>query len=370
MAAGEDISIASLRFGEDEERLVLEVLRSGWLAQGPKVERLEELFAEAAGTGYAVAVNSGTAALIAALKVLDLEPGDEVITSPLTFAATLNAIVAAGGVARFVDVTDDMTIDPDAVAAGIGRRTKVLLPVHLYGLPAAMDRLEQLGSRQGLAIVEDAAQAVGARIAERQVGSFGQGCFSLYATKNVTTGEGGVVATSDAGLAEELRLLRNQGMRRRDEYERIGDNLRMTELQAAVGIPQMERLGEINHRRRENAARLTEGLGDVPGLSVPVVPSGRTHVFHQYTVLVGDNARLDRDALAAGLNQAGIATAVHYPRVVFDYQCYADHPQVVPEPVPRAREAVRRVLSLPVHPHLTGPDLDRVIGAVRHLLGA
>ncbi len=364
------VRLVSVVLGDAEERLVLEVLRSGQLAQGPKVERLEELFREAAGTAHAVAVSSGTAALVASLDVLGLRPGDEVITSPLTFGATLNAIIKAGATARFADIGEDLTIDPGGVAELINQQTRALMPVHLYGLPADMPRIVELAEGSGVSIIEDAAQAVGAAVAGRPVGSFGLGCFSLYATKNVTSGEGGVVTTDDRALADELRLLRNQGMREKYRYERIGDNLRLTDVQAAVAIPQMEHLSDITDRRRRNAAYLTEGLRGIPGLELPEVSEGRTHVFHQFTVRVHPDAALDRDELAPRLADAGVQSSVYYPHVVFDHACYADHPQVRSAEVPRAREAATQVLSLPVHQHLSRENLDTVVEAVGHLLRA
>jgi perosamine synthetase len=364
------IPVSSVHIGTEEEALVLEVLRSGRLAQGPLVERLEDQFCRLTGADHAVAVSSGTTALVAAMQALDLEPGDEVITSPFTFVATLNAILEAGATARFVDIGDDFTLDPAELAQAVGPRTRVVLPVHLYGLAADMDAIAKIAVDRDLAIVEDAAQAHGATIGDRPVGTYGQACFSLYATKNVMTGEGGVVTTDDAALADRLRLLRNQGMRSRYAYEIAGHNYRMTELQAAVGVPQLDRLGGITAARQNNAARMTEGLRGVPGLVVPEVPAGRTHVWHQYTVRVTAEAACTREGLAEALAARGIGTGVYYPRAVYDYDCYRTHPRVVLDPMPRAEEAGREVLSLPVHPQVSPADLDRIINGVREALGA
>ena len=229
------IPITVVRLGDEVEDLVLGVLRSGMIAQGPLVQRLEDEFAAMIGVEHVVAVNNGTTALIAALNVLDLQPGDEVVTSPFTFVATLNAIIEAGATARFADIGDgDFNMAPEATEAAITDRTKVLMPVHLYGQCADMDRLAPLADRNGLVVVEDAAQAHGAAIGDRVAGSWGIGCFSLYATKNLTTGEGGLISTGDASLADRLRVLRNQGMRQRYVYEMAGNNYRMTDLQAAL----------------------------------------------------------------------------------------------------------------------------------------
>jgi dTDP-4-amino-4,6-dideoxygalactose transaminase len=335
------------------------------------VARLEESFAGIAGVAHAVAVSSGTSALVAALQVLDLGPGDEVVTSPFTFVATLNAILEAGATARFADIrAEDFCLDPGSAEAATGSRTKVLMPVHLYGQMADMARLVPLAAAHGLALVEDAAQAVGASFDGRPAGSYGLGCFSLYATKNVTTAEGGVVTTDDAGLADRLRLLRNQGMRRRYEYVLPGHNYRMTDLQAAVGIPQLGRLAELNERRRRNAEILTKGLADIPGLRLPAALPGRDHVWHQYTIRITEDAAVSRDDLAVELTGRGIGSGVYYPKVVFDYDCYREHPNVIAADVPVARRVAGQVLSLPVHPKLTDADLEAIVGAVREVLAA
>ena len=356
---------------QDAEPLVAEVLRSGMIAQGPMVKRFEDLFASIIGVDHAVAVNNGTTALVASMQVLDLAPGDEVITPPFTFVATLNAILEAGATARFADIrADDFGVDPAAVEAVIGPRTKVLMPVHLYGQTTDLGRLAQLTAEHGLALVEDAAQAIGATFDGRPAGSYGLGCFSLYATKNVTTAEGGVITTSDVMLADRLRVRRNQGMRQRYQYEEAGHNYRMTDLHAAVGIPQLERLADLTDRRQRNAEALGKGLAGVPGLVLPAVLPGRRHVWHQYTVLVTDHAVVGRDELAAALTDKGIGNGIYYPRVVFDYDCYRRHPNVVAADVPVASRVAGQVLSLPVHPKLSDADLDAIVGTVREVLGA
>ncbi|MBW4719612.1 DegT/DnrJ/EryC1/StrS family aminotransferase [Saccharothrix obliqua] len=353
------------------EELVLQVLRSGAIAQGPMVKRFEDEFGKVAGVPHAVAVNNGTTALVASLQVLGLQPGDEVVTSPFTFVATLNAILEAGATARFADISeDDFNLDPAAAARAVTPRTKVLMPVHLYGQMADMGRLAPLAREHGLAVVEDAAQAVGATFEGRPAGSYGLGCFSLYATKNITTAEGGVITTSDDDLADRLRVLRNQGMRARYQYEVAGHNYRMTDVHAAIGIPQLERLAEVTEARQRNAEALTKGLADVRGLKTPAVLPGRTHVWHQYTVLVTDDAPVSRDEFAAKLTEKGIGNGVYYPKTVFDYDCYRDNPNVVAADVPVAERVARQALSLPVHPKLTDADVDAIVGAVREVLGA
>jgi perosamine synthetase len=359
------IRVSEPRFGPEVEALVLEVLRSGHVAQGPMVARFEELGAAMAGTRFAVAVSNGTVSLEAALEALGIGPGDEVITTPFTFAATINAALRSGATVRFADILPDFTVDPAAVAALVGPHTTALIPVHLYGLPTDMGALMTLANRHSLAVVEDAAQAHGADYEGRRVGGFGVGSFSFYATKNVACGEGGLITSSDEALVRTLRRLRNQGMVERYKYEAVGRNLRMTDLHAALGIPQLERLDAANERRRSNAAALTKLLDGVAGLTLPATPAGRTHVWHQYTVMLPPGT--DRDAVADRMRAEGVDSGVYYPRLVWDYEVYRDHPGVVQDDTPRARDAAQRCLSLPVHPGLDPSDLERVAEA---LIGA
>ena len=357
------VRMAEPGFHSDSEELVLAVLRSGHVAQGPMVERFEALCASMAGVSDAVAMANGTVTLEASLEVLGIGPGDEVVTSPLTFAATLNAILRAGATARFADIRDDYTLDPESAATLVGPSTAAVLPVHLYGLPADMVTIEELASRHGLAVIEDAAQAHGATVDGRAVGSFGLGSFSFYATKNVTTGEGGVVTTSDSALARRLRLLRNQGMSQPYRYEMVGANLRMTDVQAALGIPQLERLAEINKARAANAAALTAAFESLlPSLRLPRTPIGRGHVWHQYTVLLPEGA--DRDDVRAAMAAAGVQSAPYYPSLVWDHPPYRDHPRVARDETPAAADVAGRCLSLPVHPRLGPQQLERVVSAL------
>jgi perosamine synthetase len=360
------IPISTVQFGPDVEREVLDTLRSGIIAQGPKVKRLEEEFAKLVGVRNAVAVNNGTTALVAALQVLDLQPGDEVITSPFTFVATVNAILEAGATVRFADIAEnDFCLDATRVREIIGERTAVLMPVHLYGQTADMAALMPLAEQHGITVVEDAAQAHGATFHDKGAGSFGLGCFSFYATKNITTGEGGMVTTDDDATADKLRVLRNQGMRARYQYEVAGHNYRMTDLQAAVALPQLDGYQTQVQARRRNAERLCAGLADVPDLQLPTELDGRGHVWHQFTVLVDPESPIDRDTLAARLTESGIGNGIYYPKAVYDYDCYRDHPGVVITETPVATSVAARCLSLPVHARLTDSELDTIIDCVR-----
>ncbi|MBY6687707.1 DegT/DnrJ/EryC1/StrS family aminotransferase [Rhodococcus sp. BP-149] len=364
------IAISSVEFGEDVEREVLDTLRSGIVAQGPKVQKLEEAFAELIGARHAVAVNNGTTALVAALQVQDLEPGDEVLTSPFTFVATVNAILEAGATVRFADISAaDFTLDGAVVEERISDRTKVLLPVHLYGQSADMSSLTTIAQRRGLGIVEDAAQAHGATFDGQGVGTFGLGCFSFYATKNLTTGEGGMVTTNDDAVADRLRVLRNQGMRARYQYEMVGHNYRMTDLQASLALPQIPRYSRQVDQRRRNAEMLTTGLKDVVGLTLPAQLPGREHVWHQYTLLVDEAASIDRSELSSRLQESGVGSGIYYPRTAYDYDCYREHPRVMIEPTPVATSVAERCLSIPVHAALSVDDVDVVVGAVRSAMG-
>ncbi|MCW2759154.1 MAG: DegT/DnrJ/EryC1/StrS family aminotransferase [Nocardioidaceae bacterium] len=359
------IPITVVQFGTAEEERVLQVLRSGNVAQGPVVKEFEDRFASLVGTKHAVAVNNGTTALVAALQVLDLQPGDEVLTSPFTFVATLNAILEAGATATFADIDEtDFNVTADTLKAAVTDRTKVLMPVHLYGQAADMAPIMELADAHGLRVVEDTAQSHGATVAGKGAGSFGIGTFSFYATKNLTSGEGGMITTDDDDLADRLRVLRNQGMRARYQYEVAGHNYRMTDLQAALVLPQLDRYADVVARRNANAARLSAGLADVPGIVTPSVLPGREHVWHQYTVRVQEDLAVDRETFLGRLSEAGIGAGIYYPKLVHDYDCYRSRDDVRPGEHPVAERIVREVVSLPVHPHLTDEQLDEVVAAV------
>lgn len=367
-AAAAVISISAPQLGAEVEELVLAVLRSGHLAQGPMVERFEALCSDMAGTAHAVAVTNGTVALEAALELSNVRAGDEVITSPFTFAATINAILRRGATVRFADIGDDFNVDPASVASLMGPRTVAMVPVHLFGLMADMRAISALAAAHGLAIIEDAAQAHGAEQGGRRAGSFGLGCFSFYATKNVTAGEGGCITTDDGRAASRLRVLRNQGMRERYDYSEIGMNWRMTDVLAAIAIPQLQRLQESTARRRASARALTTLLADEPRIRTPFVPEGRAHVWHQYTVLLPEGC--DRRAVVESMSRAGVHTGVYYPNLVWEHPPYRDHPGVRRDDTPRARQAASRCLTLPVHPALHDGDVERIATALERAISA
>jgi perosamine synthetase len=356
------IPIARPQMGEEEKAGVWEAMASGSLAQGPRVRAFEEAFASFIGVDHAVAASSGTTALHLALLAHDIGPGDEVITVPFTFIASANAILYTGARPVFVDVDEaTFTLDTHLIEAAITPRTKAILPVSLYGLPAPMATIGEIAGHHGLAVVEDAAQAHGAAIGERKSGTWGIGTFSFYPTKNMTTGEGGMLTTDDGALADRLRLLREHGMRVRYHHEIVGYNFRMTDLAAAIGLAQLPKLPGYNERRRQIAARYD---AELRGVITPRVPRGVTHVYHQYTIRVRE-----RDAFAERLKDLGVGSAIYYPIPV-----HRQKPFVAlgfgSQEYPVTDRLTEQVLSIPVHPSLTDDEVATVVGAVNDTAAA
>jgi perosamine synthetase len=346
--------------GEAEVEAAVRVLRSGRVVQGPEVAGFEEEFSALVAGRHCVAVNSGTSALHLTLLALGIGPGDEVIVPSFTFAATANAVRLAGAEPVFADIEPgSFCIDAEAVAAAIGPRTAAIMPVHLYGHPAAMDRIGPLAEKHGLAVVEDAAQAHAATLHGTPAGAMGTaGCFSFYPTKNMHALEGGMITTADAGTARTLRLLRNQGMEQRYANEIVGANMRLTDVAAAIGREQLKRLPAWTERRRANAAFLD---AKITGAVTPPVADGARHVYHQYTVRV----RGDRDAVQRYLDERRIGSAVYYPTPVHRLLPYLKDGR--PDPrwnLPETERAAAEVLSLPVHPSLTDDELARVADVI------
>ncbi len=356
------ISIAKPQIGSEEMAAVQDVLASGQLAQGAKVRRFEEEFAEWVGVPHAIAVTSGTAALHVALLAAGIGAGDDVVTSPFSFVASANCALFVGARPLFADIEPAYyTMDPAAIRAALTPSTRALIVVHLYGQPCAMDEIKQIAAEYNLLLVEDACQAHGAAWQGQRVGSMGVGCFSFYPTKNMTTGEGGMITTDDPEIARKARLLREHGAPQRYVHEVLGYNLRMTDLQAAIGLVQLGKVEAWNQQRAENAAFLTERLADVPGITTPCVRAGASHVFHQYTVRAGGIAG-GRDALAAALAERGVGSAIHYATPIHHQPLYRDLGYV--DALPHAEAAAREVLSLPVHPALSHGDLAHIGNAV------
>lgn len=356
------IPIARPMIGEEEKAAVLRVLDSGQLAQGRLVREFEEAFSEWIGVREAVALCSGTAALMLSLQAHGIGPGDEVIVPPFSFIATANAVLYTGARPVFADVcADDFNIDPVEIEARITPRTKAVIPVHLYGQPARMTEIMEIADRHGLLVLEDAAQAHGAEENGRKAGTFGTACFSFYPTKNMTTGEGGMVTTNDSQVAGTLRKLRDQGQSERYHHELLAYNWRMTDIAAAIGLGQLHRVEEFNETRRRNARQLSQRL---KGVNTPIEREGCHHVYHQYTVRVPGV----RDALAAHLRERGVGSQVYYPlplhrQPVYEELGYRDE-------MPVSEELCREVLSLPVHPALTEDELNTITLAVNSFFEA
>jgi len=354
------IPVAKPLIAEEEKRAVLEVLDSGQLAQGARTEQFERAFADYIGTRHAIAVNSGTAALIVALQAAGVGPGDEVITSPFSFIATATSIIACGAKPVFADVDPfDLNLDPNRVEDLITDRTRAIMPVHLYGHPARIAEIQEICEDNDLALVEDAAQAHGAEHQGQRVGSFGIGCFSFYPTKNMTTGEGGVITTNDDEIARMARIIRNHGQERRYYHEHFGLNWRMTDLAAAIGLVQLTHLEAWNEARIANAQALSS---KITAAETPRVREGDRHVFHQYTIRLAN----DRDGVQARLQEAGIGSAIHYP-VPIHRQPIMQQLGLGEADVPMAEAAAQSVLSLPVHPSLTPEDIDYIAETVNRV---
>jgi dTDP-4-amino-4,6-dideoxygalactose transaminase len=358
------IPIAKPLIGEEEKKAVLEVLDSGMIAQGPRVKAFEDAFAEMCGVAHAIATSNGTTALHVALLSHGIREGDEVITSPFTFIASANSILYTGARPVFVDI-DPVTynLDPHKIEEAITPKTRAILPIHLFGLPADMDPILEIAEAHNLAVIEDACQAHGAQYKGQNVGSFAIGTFSLYPTKNITSAEGGMITTNDPVIAETCRAIRHHGMRRRYYHDELGFNFRMTDVHAAIGLAQLGKLETLNQARIDHAAYLTDHL---KGVTLPKVPEGYRHVFHQYTIRVPDGKR---DALADHLRENGVGYGIYYP-VPIHRQTFYVNDLGYDVRLPEAERAADEVISLPVHPALTQADLDTIVEAVNSLFGA
>lgn len=356
------IPVARPLIGEAEKRAVMEVLDSGQLAMGSRTEAFERAFAEYIGAKHAIGVNSGTAALIVALQAHGVRPGDEVITTPFSFIATATSIIACGATPVFVDIDPfDLNLDPDQVEDAITDRTRAVMPVHLYGHPARIEEIRELCEDNGLALVEDAAQAHGAEHAGRRVGTFGTGCFSFYPTKNMTTGEGGIITTNDDEVARLCRIIRSHGQEVRYKHDYFGLNWRMQDLNAAIGLVQMDHIEDWNRARIANAEKLANLIRAV---ETPRVRPGDRHVFHQFTVRIPR----DRDGVQQRLREAGIGSAVHYP-IPIHHQPIMRELGFGEGAFPVAEAAAEQVLSLPVHPSLGPEDVEYIASTLNSICG-
>jgi len=353
------VPIASPAIGKRERERVADVLDSGMLADGDEVRAFEREFATTCHVDHGVATSNGTTALHAALRACGIAEGDTVVTTPFSFVATANAVRLCGAEPVFADIDPETyNLDPDAVRRVVESRdgdVDAILPVHLYGLPAEMDAFQSLAEMYDAALIEDAAQAHGARYDDDPVGSFGDAAtFSFYPTKNMTTGEGGMIVTDDEAIADRAARFVNHG--RDDQYDHVelGHNFRMTNIAAAIGRVQLKRLSRFVRARRDNATALTETLEDTP-LDPPTVPDHVDHAFHQYTVHAPD-----RDRLVDHLDERGVDTGIYYPTPIHRQPAY-DH---VDDRFPVAEQAASDVCSLPVHPGLGEADREAIADAL------
>ena len=347
--------------GDEEREAVDRVLRSGMLAQGPEVAAFEAEFSEYVGGRHCVAMNSGTSALHLGFIAAGINPGDEVIVPSFSFAATANSVVLAGGVPIFADIDPKtFNMDPDHVETLISSKTKAIMPVHLYGHIAAMDRYEEISAKYGVKIIEDAAQGHLASLNGRNSGEFGLvASFSFYPTKNMTAGEGGMVVTDDADIARTLRLLRNQGQEIRYKNEIIGFNTRMTDIHAAIGRVQLRKLPGWTKTRQDNAAYLDAHL---KGVVVPYLAPNTTHSYHQYTIRIPGGSAEKRDAFMAGLTERGVGSGVYYPTPIHRLPSFD-----LTIDLPETELVIKECLSLPVHPSLSQADLETIVTAVNEV---
>jgi dTDP-4-amino-4,6-dideoxygalactose transaminase len=348
----------------DIDAAIAGVLESGVFIMGPNVHLFEREIADYLGARHAISLNSGTDALHLALRALDVGPGDEVITSPFTFVATSEAIGIVGATPVFADIDPvSFNIDAALIEAAITPRTKVILPIHLYGAPANMSDIISIARRHNLAVVEDCAQAIGAQAGGAKVGTIGDvGCFSFFPSKNLGAyGDGGLISTNDAKLAERIESLRVHGARKKYYHDELGVNSRLDEIQASILRVKLRHLDTWIQARRQIARRYDGAFADAEGIGVPAQPPGGSHVFHQYTVRVSE-----RDEVRRKLADSGVQSMVYYPIPLHLQALHKDHFQGMS--FPHAERAAREVLSLPMYPELASSVQDRVITALKRAL--
>jgi dTDP-4-amino-4,6-dideoxygalactose transaminase len=360
------------KVGEEEIQAVVKVMRSGYLTNslgaGPEVTKFENSFAKFAGAKHAVAVNTGTAALHAAIAAAGVKAGDEVILPSFTFVATAEAVVLAGGRPVFADIdAETYNLAPSEVEKKITKKTKAVVPVDLYGLSADMEPIREIADKQGLSVVEDAAQAHGLSYKGRAAGAFADAaCWSLYASKNMTTGEGGVVTTNDEGVAELLRMVRTHGEKAKYASEILGCNYRMSEIQAAIGSVQLEKLPAFLAKRTQNAQMLTEILSKSDKLCLPSEPKNGKHSWYLYTARLYKGTEAQRNQLLEQLHQKGIGAEAYYVNPVHLMPYYLNNFGAVK--LEETEKAAKQVFSLPIHPGVTPEQVEFIGETVLQLL--
>lgn len=354
---------------EDEEiGSVRRVLESGMLAQGEEVKKFEEEFSNYLGIDYVLGVSNGTSALDLSFKVLGVSNGDEVITTPFSFIASANSILFQGAKPVFADINKKtFNLDPEKVKEKITNKTKAIEVVHLFGQPVNIKPFQEIAEDHDLYLVEDCAQAHGATYKNKKVGTFGDiATFSLYATKNMTTGEGGLITTNNNKLANKIKKLRNHGQNKKYLHEELGRNERMTNIEAAIGRKQLKKLENLNQKRRKNAKNLNKKIKKIKELKTPHTNPKTKHVYHQYVIRVKDEFPLSRNELSEELNDRGIGTGIHYPRPIHHQPLYQKrgYPSDIS---PKSVKASEEVLSLPVHPKVSSEDIDKIFDALKNI---
>ena len=350
--------------GEEEVQAVVKVLKSGMLTSGlgagPMVLEFEKNFAKFAGGKHAIAVNTGTAALHSAVVACGIKQGDEVILPSFTFVATGEAVVLAGGKPVFADIeAETYNLSPDAVEKTITKKTKAILPVDLYGFSADMKPMREIAEKHGLAVVEDAAQAHGATYDSKPAGSFADAaCWSLYASKNITTGEGGVITTNNDQIAETLRMIRTHGEKAKYASLILGNNYRMSEIQAAIGNVQLEKLPSFLAKRRKNAQQLTRILEKNSRLILPGESKDRQHSWYLYTARLQDGTETERNKIVEELKKKGIGAEAYYINPVHQMPFYREN--FGSAKLPETDNAAKQVFSLPIHPGVTTEEVDYI----------
>lgn len=347
---------------------VLSVLKSGNIVQGTKVNQLEEEFSQFSQVKFCAAVNSGTAALHSALYAIGIYPGDEVITTPFTFVATANSILMVGAIPVFADVDEKtFNIDPEEIEKKITSKTKAIIPVHLFGQPAEMDKIKDLAKNYNLKIVEDACQAHGAEFKTKRIGGLGDiAAFSLYATKNMMAGEGGLVTSNNEEYIEKVKSYRHHGQSLNEKYNYLsfGYNFRMTDINAVIGINQLEKLEEFNFIRNRNALLYNNALKDIKGIEIPFKSENCNHVYHQYTIKINENQfGHTRDDLIHELNRNDIFPGIFYPKSLHLFSTFKTFGYKEND-FPKSENLSRLVLSLPVHPGISEREVQKVIDVI------